>query len=323
MRIYYPFLICFGLFTFGLYSCTNNTAGPDRPFPSLGDSLTIEQSCMRISRHLMTVCGDSDTASFTTFYHLLDSTGSRLRQSLGGSRGMPAAADSIIGIVYKTWNIGFDNRDMAPEALLPHCIYRTGKGACLGVSLIMLMLAEKTGCPLHGVMLPGHFFCRYSNGSTQVNIEPNKAGVNHADDYYKDRYLVASRPWYDIKRNLSRQETIGILCYNAGAICLNLGKNDPAIFYCRQAMRRLHGLPEATGNCALAYAQKGDLDSSLMLFKGLFSSHPDFINCAANYGTILMTTRQWKTAREVFKKGLEYYPDDTVLRRGLEKAIAP
>ena len=84
-------------------------------------------------------------------------------------------------------------------------------------------------------------------------------------------------------------------------------------------MRRLNGLPEATGNCALAYAQKGDIDSSLMLFKELFSSHPDFINCAANYGVLLMAANQFKTAQEVFKKGLEYYPDDTVLRKGLEK----
>jgi tetratricopeptide (TPR) repeat protein len=169
-------------------------------------------------------------------------------------------------------------------------------------------------------MLPGHFFCRYENRAARFNIEPNAAGINHPDDYYKDRYPVVSRPWYDLRRNLTDRQTIGMVCYDAGTICLDRGKNDPAIFYCRQAMLRLDDFPEARGNCALAYSRKGAVDSSLALFKELFSRYPGFVNCAANYGAVLLSAQRWKTAREVFQKGLEYFPGDTLLRKGLETA---
>jgi regulator of sirC expression with transglutaminase-like and TPR domain len=305
---------------FCTFSCLKDTSGYVRTFPVLGDSLSIEQSCIAISRHLSAVAGDNDTAFLSPFYRVLDSIGNSLAASLGDARKTTAAADSIVKVVYKTWGIGFDQRDMAPEALLPHLVYKTKKGACLGVSLIILMLAEKIGCPLYGVMLPGHFFCRFDNGTVQRTIEPNKSGFNHPDDYYRDRYPVAKRPWYDLRHNLSKQETIGVLCYNAGAICMNYKNYNAAVLYCRQAMKRLNDLPEATGNCALAYAQKGAIDSSLMLFNGLYSSYPGLVNCAANYGTVLMAAKQFENACVVFRKGLEYFPDDTVLRKGLEKA---
>jgi hypothetical protein len=291
--------------------------GPYHSFPALDDSLDIEQECMRISRHLMAAFGDPDTASFRFFYHVLDSTGNSLAAAPGGTA--PWAVDSIVATVYRAWNIGFDNRDTIFETLLPHHVFKNKMGACLGVSLIILMLAEKAGCPVYGVMLPGHFFCRYDDGAIRRNIEPNMAGLNHPDEYYRNRYPIVPRPWYTLS-NLSKQQTIGMLCYNAGVICLQNKKTGLAIPYFKEAMRRLNGLPEAKGNCALAYAQNGDTDSSLALFAGLFTSHPDLANCAANYGAVLMAAHQWKRAREVFEKGLEYYPKDEVLKRGLEES---
>jgi regulator of sirC expression with transglutaminase-like and TPR domain len=288
-------------------------------FPLLTPLLDIEQSCMLISRHLMAAFGNADTLSFCSFYHVMDSTGDSLAAALGDTAKNPWAVDSILATVYRTWGIGFDNRDTVLETLLPHHVFKNKKGACLGVSLIILMLAEKAESPVYGVMLPGHFFCRFDDGSVRRNIEPNKAGFNHPDDYYRQQYPVAQRSWYTLA-NLSKQQTIGMLCYNAGVICMKNKKEGIAIPYFKEAMRRLNGLPEAIGNCALAYAQKGDTDSSLALFAGLFAAHPGLANCAANYGTVLLSSRQWKTAREVFEKGLEYYPEDTVLKRGLEES---
>jgi tetratricopeptide (TPR) repeat protein len=323
MRIAQILGICSAILSFVPFSCVRETPGRTfLPAPSLDDSLSIEQSCIAISRDLVAELDADDTASLSAFYHVLDSTGARLAQSLGNRGRSPDAIDSILCIVYRTWAIGFDKRDMALDALLPHLVYKNRNGACLGVSLLILMLAEKVKCPVYGVMLPGHFFCRYDDGDSRFNIEPNRSGIRHPDEYYKDHYPVATGSWYDL-RNLTKRETVGMFCYNAGAICLDRGKFDPAIFYCRQAMRRLNDLPEAKGNCALAYAQKGAIDSSLVLFKELFSQHPDFVNCAANYGTILKQAGRIKEAKEVFRKGLEYFPEDTVLKRGFDKSLAP
>jgi hypothetical protein len=38
-----------------------------------------------------------------------------------------------------------------------------------------------------------------------------------------------------------------------------------------------------------------------------------------NYGYVATAAKQYSLAVTVYKKGLEYYPDDTVLRKRLEK----
>ena len=194
---------------FLFFSCGRIPQRTDPSFPILSDGLSLEQACFLISRHAMTVCGGSDTTSLKSFFHILDSTAAALGESLADKKPASAGADSIVNCVYAAWGIGFDPRDTMLETLLPHLVYKNKKGACLGVSLIMLVLAEKLGCPVYGVMLPGHFFCRYESAAVRFNIEPNKAGFRHPDEYYRDRYAVASRPWYDLS-NLTKTAVIGV-----------------------------------------------------------------------------------------------------------------
>jgi tetratricopeptide (TPR) repeat protein len=203
--------------------------------------------------------------------------------------------------------------------LLPALVYKYKRGACLGTSLIILLFAEKVHCPLYGVLLPGHFFCRFDDGKTSLNIEPNKSGFSHPDSYYLARYDRSNRPWYDLK-NLSKRETIGVLCYNAGTVCLNRKRSDRAAAYFAEAARRLSWFPEAQGNLALAYAQTGLVDSAMAIFQRLFAAHPDMPGLAANFGATAITCRRYQKAADVFKKGLIYFPDDSTLLSGFAQA---
>jgi tetratricopeptide (TPR) repeat protein len=219
-------------------------------------------------------------------------------------------------MVYKTWKIGFDPRDTLVETLLPHCVYAQKKGACLGVSLIILMLSEKLKCPVYGVMLPGHFFCRFDDGNVRFNIEPNKSGFDHPDTYYQRIYLSGHKPWYDLK-NMGKKEIIGVLCFNAGNLCLKLKDYVRARAYFMESIRRVPTFVEAKGNLALAYAQSGDLTESTRLFDTLFNAYPDLNGLAANYGSVLLATKDFDKAREVFNKGLVYFPADSIMLSGL------
>jgi tetratricopeptide (TPR) repeat protein len=307
-------LVCLSIASCGRHPVKEQAA----IFPVLSDSITLEQASLLVSRNLMSISGDADTTSLLSFYRTLDSAATCLLQSLGGKRASAVAVDSILAIVYKTWNIQFDPRDTVPETLLPHLVYKNRKGACLGVSLIMLMLAERLGCPLYGVMLPGHFFCRYDSGSQHFNIEPNRAGYRHPNEYYAGKYPVTDKPWYDLA-SLTKIKTIGMLCYNAGTLCMTRGRYGIAIAYFKEAADRIDGFAEAKGNLALAYAFTGMLDLSLAVFEKLFAVHPDFVNLAANYGSVAMAAKQYEKAERIFKKGLEYFPEDTVLLSGLSQ----
>jgi tetratricopeptide (TPR) repeat protein len=303
-------------------TCSNK---PDDKTQSIGqtgffldDSLSLQAASTRIASRLCSVFHATDTASLASFNRMLDSAAAAVRTGLPAKNNGRAALDSIKNIVYSKWEIGFDSCDTSLETLLPHRVFRTRKGACLGVSLIMLMLAEKLGCPLYGVVLPGHFFCRYDDGGRRINVEPNRHGCLHDDGYYRQRYLVAQMPWYTLD-NLSSSATIGVFCYNAGTLCLNTKKYSDAIEFLNEAARRLPEFPEVRGNLALSYAQEKQYDSAFSLFEKVFVVHPDLKNLALNYGSVLVAERQYRKASDVFTKGLKYFPNDSALINGLLK----
>jgi len=289
-----------------------NTIGV-RTAASLDDTLSLQNACGVISVRLCSLLHTGDTSSLVLFNHTLDSTAGAIKKNA------KKMLDSILNVVYGSWKIRFDPADTVIETLLPHLVFQNRKGACLGVSLIILMLAEKLNCPVYGVMLPGHFFCRYDDGKRRINIEPNKDGYTHPDDYYRKRYPVGNRPWYNLG-NLPAVATVGMLCYNAGTLCLKQKQFDAAIAYYREGARRIPGFVEAKGNLALAYAKKGNLDTALVLFEELFTAHPDLVNLAANYGAVAMAAKQYRRALEIFRKGLEYFPGDTILHLRATKA---
>jgi regulator of sirC expression with transglutaminase-like and TPR domain len=284
---------------------------------NLPDSLSLKNACVRISSDLLSIDKHS-TNDYTrdSSYRYIDVAGDSLLSVLGAQAAGPSGARAIIDIVYKTWNIGFDSRDTLVETLLPELVYSRKKGACLGVSLVILMLAEKLHCPIRGVMLPGHFFCRFDDGKVRFNIEPNKSGFDHPDDYYRRRYLSGRKPWYDLK-NIDKKEIIGVVCFNVGNLCLKHKDYLRARAYFTESIRRIPAFIEAKGNLALAYAYGGDISASKLIFDTLFSAYPDLNGLAANYGAVLLASNDVGKARKVFTKGLTYFSGDSSILSGL------
>ena len=313
-----------GNLLFCFSACTSNHENGQKPLSIQGfyltDSLSLKDACIRISSDLCSgTQGAPRAENQRAFYTTVDKTGDSLFKALGLDAQGPQGAQAIIRQVYDRWEIGFDACDTCVETLLPEQVYMKKKGACLGVSLIILLLAEKLECPIHGVLLPGHFYCRFDNATDRFNIEPNKSGCNHPDDYYWQRYLWANKSRYDLK-NLNTKETVGVLCFNAGNLFLRRKDFSQAKAYFTESVRRLPMFIEAKGNLALTFAQSGDLEKSKMLFDTLFNEVPDLNGLAANYGAVLCASRDLKKANEVFTKGLFYFPNDSSLLAGLAKA---
>ena len=307
------FLICFA-------ACVSNPKNGQKTVNdarmNLPDSLSLKEACVRVSAGLLSLAKSKRNIENDYFYALIDGAADSLLNVLADKAAGPNGARAIINVVYETWKIGFDPCDTLVETLLPELVYAHKKGACLGVSLIILMLAEKLRCPIHGVLLPGHFFCRFDDGNVSFNIEPNKSGFEHPDDYYRQRYLSGHKPWYNLK-NIDKKEIVGVMCYNAGNLCLRYKDYQRAREYFMESIRRVPAFVEAKGNLALAYAQGGDLTASRRLFDTLFNAYPDLNGLAANYGAVLLTLKDFGKAREVFSKGLVYFPADSTMLSGL------
>jgi tetratricopeptide (TPR) repeat protein len=167
--------------------------------------------------------------------------------------------------------------------------------------------------------VPGHFFCRYDDGATAVNIEPNKGGFQHPDDYYRTKYLSKNDASYSLEK-LKKTETIGVLYYTIGTLFLK--RNDPgfAAILLQESYRRFPSLVEAKGNHALALALCGRSDSAMTLFKELFETYPSLPNLAMNYGAVAMDAGHYEQAFAIYKKGLVDFPNDPKLLLGLSQA---
>jgi hypothetical protein len=286
---------------------------------SIDDSVSIEAACKIISLEILSRLGDNDTGAVKRFFQTVGVAGDSLAAALGKNAATLVGSQAILDVVYRKWGMTFDRRDDDMEALLPHSAFKGKKGNCMAVSLMVLMLAERAGCPVGGVVLPGHFFCRFDDGRTPANIEPNRGGYSHGDDYYRSQYLSNTGPRYTLQ-TLKRTETIGVFSYAAGTLFLR--KNDPgfAAALLRECCRRFPSLVEAEGNHALALALCGRSDTALTMLEALYRTYPSTPNLAANYGAVAMAAGRHKKAFEVYKAGLTHYPNDPKLLAGLSQA---
>jgi len=63
-----------------------------------------------------------------------------------------------------------------PNSLFLHTVIDKKEGYCLSLSILYLSIGERLGLPLHGVVVPGHFFVRYDDGRVRFNIETTSNG---------------------------------------------------------------------------------------------------------------------------------------------------
>ena len=275
-------------FVFFLSSCSGNsrhvTCGHDSPGITK-DSLSIGTACRVLTFDFISRYSPKDTTCAGIFYDKLVKTADSLKIFLGNKAHSSDGANSIIEVVYKNWKIEFDPVDTNLESLLPHIVYADKKGACLGLSLIILMLAEKIECPVYGVMLPGHFFCRFDDSAVKFNIEPNKSGFAHTDEYYRNKYSLSKSPWYNLE-NLTKKEVAGILYYNMGTQCLKRKDLCESRCFLAESVRRCKNFPEAKGNLALTQAELGNKDSALIIFKNLFEQYPSLEHLKDNFDAV-------------------------------------
>ena len=74
-------------------------------------------------------------------------------------------------------------RESGRLSFLPH-VLREDAGNCVGYSTLYLGLAERLDLPLFGVLVPGHCFVRYDDGSFRRNIETTSLGAELPDRRY-------------------------------------------------------------------------------------------------------------------------------------------
>jgi len=268
-----------------------------------------------VTTELQQIFPEEKIADPTPFTEKMDNICAHLKNAGKEQLHSPHLVDSILSLVYDTWQITFDPDRENLSSLLPHTVITSKRGSCLGVSLLFLLIAEKLHYPLYGILLPGHFFVRYDDGNVYRNIEPNKKGYNHPLAYYRWRYEVEDNSWYTMK-NLSLAEVIAVVNYNLANICIKKGKVTQAKQFYRGCLAGLPDFAEAWGNYALAFIACRQPDSARLAFRRAYSLQPDLPGLAQNRGAFELGLAQYDSALAIYQNGLRYFSDDSELLYG-------
>ncbi|MFC1584186.1 tetratricopeptide repeat protein [Fibrobacterota bacterium] len=236
-----------------------------------------------------------------------------------GEIGPDEKIELVKRFVYEKRGITFDSSQYRIENIVPHLVWNNQRGSCLGVSLIFLMMGEKLNLPFHGVLLPGHFFVRYDDGSRRINLEPNRGGYSYTDSEYRKKYGVTDSSWYDL-RNLTVDEVVSVFAYALGNIFLEGGKYDLAIEQYESCLNTIKDFGEAMGNMAIAYAGNDRPDKALELLSRARSLHPPLPDLHKNLGALLSQQDKFKQAIREYQAGLKKSPGDADLLCGLAAA---
>jgi regulator of sirC expression with transglutaminase-like and TPR domain len=267
-------------------------------------------------REARAVYGEDSIPAAEPFFAMLDSTARALRARVDTPTHPPGQIEVMAEVVYDDWGIAFDPDQDDLLSLLPHTVVARSRGSCLGVSLLLLMLAEQADVPLHGVLLPGHFFVRYDDGRRRRNIEPNRRAYAHPLRYYRHRYDVATDSWYDLD-NLSDREVLAVLRYNMGNIYRASGRMRRAIVAYRQCVRVLPGFAEAWGNLAIALDERGEEEAARSAFTQALMARPSLPNLAGNLGAFELRHGNAAAALAAYRQGVALTPDDPLLHYGI------
>ena len=173
----------------------------------------------------------------------------------------------------------------------------------------MLMIAEKIDQPLHGVLLPGHFFVRFDNGAFKMNIEPLRNGIERTDEWYRDFFKVEAGSDVCLV-NLTKRQTAAVLRYNIANFYRDKQRYDLAEAGYRAVVKDLPQFTDAWGNLGVTLDAQGRTDDALAAFAMVKKLDPSLDRLSDNMAVIHIRSRQYQKAYDLYSKSLAQRPAD-------------
>ncbi|MCK5797281.1 MAG: hypothetical protein KAI47_08865, partial [Deltaproteobacteria bacterium] len=204
----------------------------------------------------------------------LDRLSRRLRDALGGEHG--AGAIPILNRVIfaeEAYRREVDDKGLR-YTLLP-TVLDGRRGGCLGLSALYLVLGERLGIPLRGVVVPGHFFVRYVGPGGRRNVELLKKGRAMAARWYRRKYPARRDNSLYFRTSLDGRQTLAVYRYNVANAYRRRHAWRKALALYRATVEVLPGFAEAQGNLGLTLAHLGDLDGASKAYRRAGEANPN------------------------------------------------
>jgi tetratricopeptide (TPR) repeat protein len=192
--------------------------------------------------------------------------------------------DSLNAVVFGELGFSREVERTATRFMLLPSVVAERKGSCVGLGALFLVLAERVGIPLDGVMVPGHFFVRArASGTTRArNVELLRRGESMPDSWYVGKY----GPWpveaTAYLRPLSSGEVLAIHWFNLG----NQRRGDGDLAGAAEAYGRaadeLPAFAEAWASLGAMRQARGDRVGAARAYRSADRANPDLPGLAQN-----------------------------------------
>ncbi|HBG77531.1 MAG TPA: hypothetical protein DDW84_01600 [Phycisphaerales bacterium] len=315
--------IFLAVFAIAAFACASQKAGLYAN--SIEKALELSENDIDLATAVLLVSKRWDTSINIEFYrNQIDEIARTVSDRLNGKNPLydgQETTEIISKILFE--EMGFRPVDNArnPEDLFLHTVLNNKRGYCLSLSILYLAVAERLNLPVNGVVVPGHFFVRYSDGSKSFNIETTQKGANAPDKHYIKEFKVPQDGRRNLYlRNLSRRETIGCFFNNLANVYFDDGNIDNAYYYQQKAVDIAPLLAEARTNLGNIFLKKNMADMAVQQYVAAIEINPADAKTHHNLANAYAKQNQQDKAIEQYKIALRYDPNFIEIYKGLAGA---
>ncbi|KKK57616.1 hypothetical protein LCGC14_3052680 [marine sediment metagenome] len=205
-----------------------------------------------------------------------------------------------------------------PSDLFLHSVLDRKRGYCLSLSILYLSLGERLGLPLHGVVVPGHFFVRYDDGRVRFNIETTGKGGYADDEHYTNKFKVPQDNQDSIyMMNLNKIQTLGCFFNNLGNSYSDIGNTESALLALERAVEINPSLSESRTNLGNIYLNKDRVKDAIYEYRAALEINPRDAMAHSNLGNAYIKRGWLNDAISQYRISLELDPNFTEVYRNL------
>jgi tetratricopeptide (TPR) repeat protein len=285
-----------------------------------GGTFSLMESLNRVEHEYDSLAGVHTIDVSVNSQLLLQEAISRLSVSLDTVTDPATIFSAISDLLYNKWNITFGKNPHDPDAIFPYRVISNRRGTCLGMSLLVLVICEKLDFPVHGVIVPGHFFVRFDNGRISRSFETLRNGEAMSESWYRMRWSIKDTVRYSLK-NCTIEETLAAVYYTLGNSLHELKKWQAATIFYKRALEAYPGLIEAAGNMAISLDAIGDRNQAIVQMTEISNKYPDLENVHSNLASLLLNAARYRDAEKEYRKALVSDPGNAALYMGLAIAL--
>lgn len=240
----------------------------------------------------------------------VDSLALELRVNLAGVEAPADQVRALNKLLFERAGMRASSDPHDPCNLLLSGVVGSHQGYCVGLTALALVIAERSGLPLHAVATPSHMFVRYDDGSTRINIETTAGGAAKSDEIYirEGGIPEATLRARIFMHNLSADEFLAQVRNNLGVIYSERKDYAAAAREYQAALDLDRYLPAAWYNWGNDLLASGDYPGAAKAFTRSLRLFPTDVWALNNRGMADLKRGRIDKARRDFEAALQIDP---------------